>query len=158
MLAACWLMDTVEWLVLRGYGRKQGSGSVYCGYWSIHIMRDVKLNDVKSHLESICLPISLCVSLFVFSNHVTPGQQLLLQHFYLRSLKDDIVIHAWMCVCVCVSVQNGPKETQTPLCVTRTSSQPRAQVSKWLLKTDGSSLVFLSMCVCVSRLSQNRNI
>lgn len=109
-------MDTVEWLVLRGYGRKQGSGSVYCGYWSIHIMRDVKLNDVKSHLESICLPISLCVSLFVFSNHVTPGQQLLLQHFYLRSLKDDIVIHAWMCVCVCQCPKRAKRDPNALVC------------------------------------------
>lgn len=42
--------------------------------------------------------------------------------FLFQALKDDIEIHASKCECIflsCDTVQNRPKDTQMPLCVTQ---------------------------------------
>ncbi len=152
----------------QGVGRKTRirflSFAIYCGYWSVCTLRDAERSDVSLYLFQ-CVCVCVCVCVCSLSKYGTLSQQLLPQHFHLRSIIRMTLwyMHKSVCVCICVCVcvcrdQNRPEETQNPWCVTQSSSQPGAQVSNRLLKTDGSPVVFLSIGgwvrVCVLSLSK----
>lgn len=85
--------------------------------------------------------------------------------FLFQVFKDDIVIHALRCVCVCdvyISVMRHcprrSKRDPNDLCDAKYSSQPRAQVSNGYWRLMVALHASVCVCVCASACSLNRNI